>query len=355
MVYNIQALRGLAALMVVLIHLLSTHPSVSIGKPHMLYGWIGPIGVDIFFVISGFVVSLSAYSTYKNNKSVATFFLKRLIRVYPLYWIVFITASIFSSYLYLSPEWLPKESNFNLFFLFKETNYKVMVAWTLHYELYFYLTLSIILMFGPKSFWKACTLIAISQLIIFIITSNQIYSGYANLLFSSGLLVDFSMGGLICFLYLKDKIYYPYFFTILGVIFFSASIISHANFADVPWSANWRLLFGVSSALTIYGIIGLEKLNIVFSKKLQSIGDYSYSLYIWHQFIFAFLFFTSKKLQIIPDDRVLLTLLLFLWLSIAMVLAKVSYLFIERPIVNFANAYFDNRNVNKNGKKLLSD
>jgi len=347
MLYNIQALRGLAALMVVLIHLLSTHPSVSIGTPHMLYGWVGPIGVDIFFVISGFVVSLSAYSTHKNEKSVKTFFLKRLIRVYPLYWIVFITASMFSGVLYLSPEWLPKESNFNLFFLLKETNYKVMVAWTLHYELYFYVILSVILMLGLKSFWKGCALIASFQLIVFLITYNQIYSGYVSLLFSSGLLVDFSMGGLLCFLYLKNRIHFPYFFTIAGILSFVVAIVLHAKFADVPWGINWRLTFGISSALLMYGLIGLEKENIIFSKKLQNVGNYSYSLYIWHQFIFAALFYISQKLDIIPENRIFLTLLLFSWLIIAMVLAKISYQFIEKPIINFANTYFDKKVSNK--------
>lgn len=343
MIQNIQALRGFAALIVVIIHLLSTHPSISIGKVHQIFGWIGPIGVDVFFVISGFVVTLSAFNSFKRNGSLSEFIIKRLVRVYPLYWIVFCIASLFVGTLYLSPEWLPKESNFNLFFLIKETNYKVMVAWTLHYEVYFYLLLSFILLLRLKSFWRGCAILSIIQLILFISTYTN-FSYYGNILLSSGILIDFSLGGLLCYLYLNNYIYNGKIFTILGIILLSITIILHANFAITPWSVGWRILFGIAAAVLIYGLIGLEKIEVYLSKRLQRIGDFSYSLYLWHQLLFASLFYIFSKYGLIPENKIYITFILLSWLILVFYLTKLSYRYIELPIMKMINNFYKNKN-----------
>lgn len=344
LIYNIQALRGIAAFLVLLIHLMSTHPSVSIGKLHHLFGWVGPVGVDIFFVISGFVVTLCANkaSERKDFKNAFNFIMKRLLRVYPLYWVVFIAASIFGANLYLSPEWLPKESEINLFFLLKETNYKVMAAWTLHYELYFYLLLGFVLILAPVNFWKSIAVIAVIQMAVFIFTKLHWLSGYESILFSSGFLIEFTLGGIIAFLFKTGHIYKPKLSLILGLILFSIAIYSHANFAETYWSIEWRIFFAISSAFLIYGFIGLEvKDKYVLPKFIQSLGDCSYSLYVWHQFIFACLFYWFSQLSLIPESKLLLVLMLSMWMLIALAVGKLSYTFIEKPIMSLASRKFN--------------
>lgn len=80
---TLQILRGIAASVVVFHHL--PHFLVSKGLTTPFHFELGAIGVDVFFVLSGFVMYASTY--YKEN-SPAQFFFKRLIRIVPIYWIL---------------------------------------------------------------------------------------------------------------------------------------------------------------------------------------------------------------------------------------------------------------------------
>jgi exopolysaccharide production protein ExoZ len=78
MIKNIQALRALAVMVVVLGHLQPLAQQV-----HPLLTWVGlgRAGVDLFFVISGFIM---VYTTEREAPSAAQFALRRLIRIVPL-------------------------------------------------------------------------------------------------------------------------------------------------------------------------------------------------------------------------------------------------------------------------------
>ncbi|HHU9843474.1 TPA: acyltransferase family protein, partial [Escherichia coli] len=94
-IYNIQVLRFFAALIVVIAH-----------SEIVMYGirmsGLGGIGVDIFFIISGFIMPFIAYGGKKAdgpfNISAAKFFLRRLVRILPLY-IILTACAVYVSYL----------------------------------------------------------------------------------------------------------------------------------------------------------------------------------------------------------------------------------------------------------------
>jgi exopolysaccharide production protein ExoZ len=81
-VVTIQALRALAALLVLARHVLPWFPE-----------W-GSAGVDIFFPISGFVMVLTTYEIRSDPKNARRFALRRLIRIVPLYWMATIALLI---------------------------------------------------------------------------------------------------------------------------------------------------------------------------------------------------------------------------------------------------------------------
>ena len=85
---NIQALRGLAALLVVFTHL----PSMEIkhGGDSILPAFIrfGISGVDLFFVISGFIMVYVTWESRRNAKNSLKFLFARLSRIYPIYWFI---------------------------------------------------------------------------------------------------------------------------------------------------------------------------------------------------------------------------------------------------------------------------
>ena len=88
MIMNLQLLRAFAALNVVVLHTIGTADSYGYETNLISYleGW-GANGVDIFFVISGFVM---LYTQLDNKKTVKDFLILRAIRIIPIYWLQFI-------------------------------------------------------------------------------------------------------------------------------------------------------------------------------------------------------------------------------------------------------------------------
>lgn len=143
-IYNLQILRGIAALIVLAGHL--SPPSLSQYIPQ------GQIGVSIFFFISGFIM---AYS-FKNDESGGAFLIKRILRIYPPYLILssgliiyFFSKSLSLDYLFHNLTLIPfiewDSSTSELY----NTQRSVAnpVSWTLYYEMYFYFIFSVMKFF----------------------------------------------------------------------------------------------------------------------------------------------------------------------------------------------------------------
>lgn len=149
---SIQLLRGAAAVMVVWWHAVenivnreSTYKAAkeTFLAPRELYA-LGASGVDIFFVISGFVMLYSMWDGFGGSRSPLLFLKKRLIRIFPTYWVFLLLTQAFmvAHHLYgtgVPPDWqmffysillLPTASGFE--------GYTLGQAWTLTYELFFY-------------------------------------------------------------------------------------------------------------------------------------------------------------------------------------------------------------------------
>jgi exopolysaccharide production protein ExoZ len=136
---GIQILRGYAAMLVVVTHLWS----VGVLSSTLRFGRIGGLGVDIFFIISGFIMCYSLKDRLGADDSI-TFLKKRVHRVFPVYLIVLIP--FLAHYIYYgSGEKTPVDTMLvagNLLLLpsfFGGENYRMLVgpAWTLIYELFF--------------------------------------------------------------------------------------------------------------------------------------------------------------------------------------------------------------------------
>jgi peptidoglycan/LPS O-acetylase OafA/YrhL len=127
----IQSLRAIAVVMAVVRH--TDFPSA----------W-GGAGVDLFFVISGFMLVYSSRALFGDLKSVPLFALRRLIRIAPLYWIIIsatlaIKGSANISVIALSASFLPSPHGL-----------VVPPGWTLIREMFFYLLFELALFFPRR-------------------------------------------------------------------------------------------------------------------------------------------------------------------------------------------------------------
>ena len=317
---NLQILRAFAAINVAILHIIQTSPAYGFEPDQLslLKGW-GQNGVDIFFVLSGFVM---LHSQLQKKKSAWNFFKFRLIRIVPIYW--FVTMLAVTSY-FLIPS-----SSFNsdmpsiakilesLFFLSYAISGEVpalAVGWTLEWEMLFYLIFASSLIFSQ---WNKSYLFIFLFFIFIIITTSEF------------IIIEFLYGMLIAYAYNHLKISHQQglIVAILGFILLIGSInqLGSAHFYRV---VNW----GLPSSLIIFG---LAYANQYKSKLLKYLGDASYSIYLIH------IFFISVYYKVITyistplnNDLLALSCLAGCILSGAML-----YSFIEKPLTSFVKLKF---------------
>lgn len=334
---SIHALRGLAALLVVIHHI----PQY-LGKKIANYPFefeIGAIGVDVFFAISGFVMY---HTASKPGLSPSDFIHDRFKRVLPIYWLITILLggstilipSIFPSF---HPSITDISKSVLFIPIYSESGMirpVLAMGWTLHYEMLFYLTTGLSLALTGKRInpaLLATTTLAIASLVLLITDPN--YKSSASQLIAP-LVVEFLFGALIAhILNIKNKAQQH---TPEGILFIASGTLlvmsnPHAyNSIDLDRLASW----GIGSAFIVLGLTLMEKrvqsaINAINPIKafLYKLGDSSYALYLTHGLSFSI----SLKLSTLLN--------LSNWLSIsllslfnAIALGYFTHIAIEKPV-----------------------
>jgi peptidoglycan/LPS O-acetylase OafA/YrhL len=274
--YSINFLRGLAALAVCWRHL-------CVGNIHYLspdntfniagqYGWVG---VQIFFIISGFVIPYSMYYSKYSWNNFGQFFLKRCIRIEPPYIIAMLLVIIITFLSTLFPMHRGPEFTFNWMgfllhfgYLNAFFNYDWLnpVFWTLSIEFQFYLIVALIFPFiiNPNKYIRYFSLIFLGS--ISFIISDEKYFFYHSSLFIIGIIIFYYK---ISFLEIKDLLI-PIVILLLCVFFqmgrehFFASLftICILTFLNINWSIS-NFLGKISFSLYLIHIpIGLRVVNL---------------------------------------------------------------------------------------------
>ena len=342
---SIQFLRGFAALAVVVHH---TGGYVKrYFEPTLLFEdkfSIGFAGVDLFFVISGFIIHFTSKNYLNNHSKLKEYLKKRFIRVYPIYWII-TTILFISSWLIV--EILDK----NIFsigypntliayiqtYLLLPLHFAINpVTWTLSYELFFYLCFAILII--SKRLWIIPALIlAVSFYNIFINIPEivEVKLNYFNFIFS-GYNFEFMFGFLIYPLYEKIKLS-----NIISVILLiiSISIIALFGYDIGDYDSYKRVLtFGLPSGLILLSLLNLENNNAIsFPKITLTLGDASYALYLIH---FPMMLLMNKIPQILGYN---FSAIQEVWYSyfiiISMVISSIYvHKWIEMPVAKKLNS-----------------
>lgn len=307
----------------------------------------GAIGVDIFFIISGFIMVFVTTNVDSFSK-VISFFKKRIIRLYALY-IPITLLFIF----YKKPDVLIILKNIFLLPIFDSGTQFIMpsvnIAWTLSFELFFYILFTIALFINRKKH----SIIVMLILLLLVLTGLFIKTNEVHFVFfTNSIFLEFVFGILLGILYLK-KIKIPNAITLLmlisalvsfGLLIYNGyDAISEANFTIDGSASLWRVyLWGIPSFLLVGSILYLfpspnsitseSKIGTsIFRKLMMLIGDASYSIYLTHTLIFsAFIYFQSFFTTIPNGD-----LLILLFLIAAIIIGCLTYIFIENPLLNF--------------------
>jgi len=265
---NLQTLRAFAAINVIVFHVISISSSYGMPTEHLLFlqGW-GASGVDIFFVISGFVM---LHTQMRKKRNVATFYASRIIRIVPIYWFV---TSVFVALVFIpgvyreltvTPGWVVS----SYFFVSQPVTGAFPlngVGWTLEWEMLFYLVFGASLVFRS---WKASVVFTFVALCVVSYVSGHL------------LVFEFFGGMVIAGIYNFRK-----FGPLLGggvflggVMLLLLSLYEGMTMWDMREAGLDRFfVWGIPAFLIVFGCIASPQIS---SPKTQFLGDASYSIYL---------------------------------------------------------------------------
>ena len=334
---EIDGLRALAVIAVILYHVEVFYKDLKIFSG-------GFIGVDIFFVISGYLITslIIKEINLENNFSLKNFYKRRIKRIIPALFAV-ITTSIIFAWIYLTPNSFLQYSNSiiasvfffsNYFFYFQDLVYNaessllkpLLHTWSLAVEEQFYIFFPIFVIiifkfFKKKFFLSFIILFILSFLISFFVTSNNPSLSFFSS-FSRGW--ELLAGSLIAYSEINNKrvrIPFENFLPFIGLCLIFYSFFFFNNNTIHPSLITLIPIIGVS-LIIYYSNSGEYAYKILSNKIFVSTGLISYSLYLWHFPIFAFARNRGKDLS--DYDKLELLLL-------TIVLSIISYFIIERP------------------------
>jgi peptidoglycan/LPS O-acetylase OafA/YrhL len=351
MIVNIQFLRAIAALLVVFYHT-SDHFFVvggnTSGNIFSFFSKIGYIGVDIFFVISGYImwITTKKLHSYIGAKK---FIYARLTRIYLTYWF-FLSFMIFFYHRSLY--------NFDLIgsiFLTVSSPSKLLlqVAWTLQYELYFYVFFTFLLFFQRKYLIKFLVITFILIIIIQVYASiyvdvyNKAIFNEASTLWTfwtSPFILEFLMGSFVGYYFDKYRIknLLPLSLAITSLLI--VAFWFQKNYLDGSLVEGYflreRVFFlGLFSMGVLAILIEYNKRNIIlFPKFSLLLGGASYSLYLSHNIILLFIYQIGIRDAIGAYGK---NQLFFMLLIILLIISYsiVHYLFIEKKVMSYAKKF----------------
>ncbi len=346
MLYSIQLLRGLAALLVVCTH--SIFATISYGNNNSIlssfynFSEFGAVGVDIFFVISGFII---VYVTQNNNKKFNIFIKERLIRVVPLYWFflsIMACALIFFPSAFVNNEFILSHAIYSFLFL---PAYKfdgsisplLGVGWTLNYEVFFYVIFSFSLYISS---WKK-RFFLVSSIFIMLSCFGIVYQNENPIIyvFTRSLLIEFVFGMLVAYLFFESKFLSKKLAT--SVLVLSIFLLSLSVIYGVPdkFDTIKFIVWGIPAFFLVYSLLCLEIHGLKFNNLLIFLGKISYSLYLSHYFTVRLLSKLFEKLggfSIVGHDDIIVLVLMFF----SIIVGYLTFRFIEEPLTKYLNCRF---------------
>ncbi len=304
----LDALRGIAALVVVVAHALQ----LFYGYEQPILHGIGRFGVVVFFLVSGYVIPTS----FARHASQRTFWIRRLCRLFPLYWLTIGIAAIFKG-----AGWLPQtplyQARLNTTYLLNLTMVPnffnvpsvLSVFWSMHIEVLFYVVVAVVGLLGLQH-----KTMLVGLLLVLITLASAFVPG-----------IGFTL-------------YYPLFLTIIwcGAVLQRSHTAGESLIKVAPFLLVTLMLVGLGEGSTILGrthatatvaafafvLVALHRPAWLQQRVLGWLGSISYSLYLLHLLVLAVVPMVGPPV-----------LSMVVWLALMLLVAAATERWIERPSI----------------------
>lgn len=308
------------------------------------YLFNGILGVVIFFVLSGFLITyLLAYENKKNNDiNIKKFYIRRLFRIFPIYYLNIIFLIFFSYYTDFNLSL--REVIISLFCLgdFFSTQWVMSHYWSLSIEQQFYLFWPFVVKYSINNAKKFLLLIFLLTVLSPIFRVIFSYNGLMFLkdfsIFSN--IQSLTIGALFAFLYFNysnifisiinfKTSFFRLLFVFIIYLFWVLDISETLKIVTIPFGYT---IISLCIGYLIVSLITVKKgiLYIILNNQVvKFFGKISYSIYIWQQFIFSDVFFNYF------NAHILIKLILILVCSV------LSYYLVEKQFIKLQRNYLN--------------
>lgn len=299
---SIQYLRAIAALMVVMVHLSNYGPGMKEFTGRF------PAGVDIFFVISGFIMVVTS-----RRATPISFMGRRIARIVPLYWAL--TLALFAVGLHAHKHSVGELVKSLAFIPFVNPHQNgemlplIGPGWSLNVEMYFYV------LFALSLFARRWSVLIIGVLFAALVSLAPMVHNQVAAFYMQPRLIEFWAGMAIGWAYLKGMLKAGPLVSVAAIVVGFATLVA----GPLPYQ--------IPATLIILGAVCLEAHGLVPRwRPLAYLGDASYSLYLTHAAVIEGLYQVWKHLHVGGFPLVGFTA--------AIVGGLVCYRYLETPLSN---------------------
>lgn len=362
----LDGLRGSAAILVLISHIfINQFKCFPLIDAFVIFS--GHSGVELFFVLSGFLISYPFWRDYYFDKitfSYRNFYIRRALRVLPLFYIssiLFILLSLFlnkdiNAHLKIIPFYIFQIHNF-----FSKINFINPPTWTVAVELHFYILIYFFFMWKGTTNLKNTIITLFSILFILFIYKACAYThvnnaeNYRNLIYANTFarLDQFIVGIFLALLYnlmtqfdyfYKNIVSYRLIYFILGILLLF--ILSYSEYSlikseNIYNNINYIIINPTITAIA-WGLIllsGLSNLNFIshfFSSNILSmLGKLSFSIYLLHMPVYSWIF-KPLYMKHISSNELSCSIL---FIPLIIVISFFSFTLIEKPFLKIKSKY----------------
>lgn len=351
MLYSLQGLRAIAALLVVYYHshglLVKRASELNLAGPFWfeeseITKW-GAVGVDVFFVLSGFIIF---YITWDKKYTVSKFLLHRINRIYPIWWAA-LTCMVIISLLPGSSANFTVSQIIQSYLLipasYEETQVKPVlpIGWTLYYEMTFYLVAGSLITLPPMLRLQLVTalfvvLSFIGVAVDFDTPVLQVVTNYRTL--------EFVMGGWIACLFItRPAVVHTNLLSGIALVTAVVSPLLFIFYDELAGAAVVLVRASFAAALFVLCLWCTPVINFTRHRAMVWIGNASYSIYLFHSFPLLVLSGLWKRQLLIPPEWMPAPAIWIGVFGISSLAGVIAYHLLEKPLLNLTKNLFFKR------------
>ena len=337
-VLSVQVLRGFAAVAVILCHAWDTVPDGKLWIPGSVYD-AGFVGVDVFFLISGFIMVYVSPPYQNDNKPASDFLIKRIIRIYPMYaTITSIVVMLAVGDTYRHATTLPWSTwRIVASYLFVPTFNEhgtvtpvLWQGWTLFFEMLFYFCFFVVLSFSKRHLLAPLTAILVGIVATAKLSGSQ---GPIATFFGDPIVFEFVFGCAVGLAFQRNFFtprHWPIWLVASSSLF--ACVTSMGDPGIYRFVAN-----GVPATMLLIVFLKLDLSKVKWPNFLLLLGNASYSIYLTH---FLTLYRVRNVIQKYSSLALQADLQVLLFTICALFVGILVYLFIERPLQELLSGWY---------------